>query len=533
MNDDVRIFNTKSPPQHADAHLIDANETYLFGSRGSLKTWLAGSLYLLRRIFEMPRSTGVIVGISFEHMMDNTLPPLRSFFASRGIIEGEHYVLMKPPPEHWPKPYSGVLDPSYKHAWTWYNGTTIQMVSLRRVASANGVSAQWGYFDEVKFMDQSKLEDIILPIIRPIEISDPIFKDCSGYLSKFFSTDKMADPVKIEWLLKKRELVNWPVIEQVRNLQLYLLDKKNELQDLPEYKRGKLLTEIKHDEDRLRRLRSNLVYVSEVNADDVRPILGERWYKDKQKNSKKRDWDIIYLNKDPDRPGELFYPGWNSSIHVYHQGDDILKDEPVIIAADYQHTISPISVAQIGTLPWANKLSLNIIEQAYTLHPEGLRAAVKLFCGNFEKHTCKQVYYVYDHTAVAERNDAEKFTEIVIDELEKQGWIVWEVNTGQAPGHYDKYVDTNDWMVNETGEYLDIRVSARCNKIIKSIEKAGAYTVGKETKKDKRPELLPELDQSETTHFSDTVDMILDAVFKKKLINYRRDRIPFGFASRG
>lgn len=529
MTSEQQIFNTAAPPQHADIHIIDANETYLFGSRGSLKTWLAGSLYILRRTFEMPRGSGVIVGLTFAHLMDNTLPPLQSFLTSRGFVDGEDYCLMKPPPAHWPKPYAGVVDPKYKNAWTWSNGFTWQLISLRRKASANAVSAQCAYMDEAKFLDQKQLEDEIFPIIRPIEISDPLFKNCSGYLSKFFSTDKRADPAKIQWLLKKRDKVDHVKVELVRSIQYHVNDLKEKLVDANKTAQLKLQREIYEDEERLRKLRSTLVYVAEINADDVRPILGDKWYKSKLRDSKEYDWKIIYLNQDPDRPGEAFYPAFDINKHVYTSDKDIDNNAPLIISLDYQHTVVPIPVSQIGQLPGKKTISLNYVDEIYTLHPLGLRDAVKLFCKKYEKHGLKYVYYVYDHTAIGGRLDTDEYYKIVIDELENNGWQVIEIYTGRAPGHYDKYVNTIDWMVNEKNENIDIRINIKCKKLIISISGAAAKTVGKETKKDKDNEREDVLDQSETTHFSDAFDMTNEAVLKLKMISEIMESIPFSF----
>jgi hypothetical protein len=466
----------------------------------------------------MPRSTGAIIGISFEHLMDNTLPPLKSFLASRGVVEGEHYVIMKRPPDHWPKPYAGVLDPTYKHAWTWSNGTTIQLISLRRKASANGVSAQWAYFDECKFMDEKELEDEIFPIIRPIEISDPFFKNCSGYLSKFFSTDKNADPVYIKWLLKKRSLVDYRKIELVKALQLSVYEQTALLEGCKKKEEVKIKKQIYEDEALLARLRSKLVYVSEVNADDVRPILGDKWYFSKKRSAKKRDWDVIYLNKDPDTPGEAFYPSFSKEKHQYTSEDDVDPHGLFIIAFDYQHTVAPLPIAQLSTLPGRDSVSLNYVDEVHTVYPQGLREAVKLFCNKYKNHLVRAVYYVYDHTAIGKRLEAETYTAIVTSELEKNGWTVYHIFTGQAPDHYDKYVNTKDWMDNEKGDYYDIMINTKCKKLIASIQGAGAKTVGDKTKKDKSGELESTLDQSETTHFSDAFDMINDAVLKQKLI---------------
>jgi len=73
------VSQVMAPPQHATMHLVDANETYLLASRASFKSSMGGGLFNLRRVFEMPRSTGVGVGISFNNLYENTVPPLKAF----------------------------------------------------------------------------------------------------------------------------------------------------------------------------------------------------------------------------------------------------------------------------------------------------------------------------------------------------------------------------------------------------------------------------------------------------------------------
>lgn len=514
------------PPQHAEMHLIDANETYLLASRASFKSSMGGGMFNLRRVFEMPRSTGIGVGITFNNLYENTVPPLKAFLLSKGFIEDVHFTICKPPPASWPKPYLGLVDKTCKNAMCWYNGTVKQFISLRRKASANGVSAQWGDFDEVKFMDERELVDEIFPVFRG---NEQYFKHCSGYLSKFFMTDKNADPAHIKWLLKKRELVNKRKIDVVLNLAIELENLKKKYNTATKTGKYHLRPQIHAIETRLSILRSNLVNVVEISIDDVRPILGEKFYQDKKRNTPGHEFRVVYENKDPDRPGEPFYPAWNSDKILYDLENDIDPNKPLIISSDYQHSVSPIPVAQIGKLPGSDKVTLNYVDEVYTLQPEGLRAAVRKFCTRFNSHGFKHVHFIYDHTAIGERQEADSFHKIVVDELEKNGWTVWEVYTGQAPEHYQKHADTIDWMNHSNEEDLEIKINVRCKKMIISITGSGAKIEGKKTIKDKSGERIKELDQSETTHFSDAFDMINDGVLKKKLVREVSERSSFVF----
>src|SRR5690606_5035202 len=128
-------------------------------------------------------STGVGVCLSYEHLDKNTLDPLIRGLEDLGFKKDKDYVIDKRPPEHWPKPYLSAGNEKYDRTLTWSNGTTIKFISLARKAGANGVSAQWGFFDEVKFMNPDDLTEIF-PIFRG---NEQYFKHSSCYLSKFFA----------------------------------------------------------------------------------------------------------------------------------------------------------------------------------------------------------------------------------------------------------------------------------------------------------------------------------------------------------
>lgn len=504
------------PAPHMMARLISANETYMLAGRGTFKTSRGISLYAIDRVYEMPRSTGVGVGLSFEHMDQNTIPPLLQALDEFGFSNGDHYVIHKQPPKDWPRPYLGVLNNKYDHVMTWHNGTIIYLVSLIKKASANGISAQWGFFDEVKFMNETDLTDEIFPIFRGNEETKNRFQYCSGYLSKFFATDKNADPVKIKWLLKKRQLQNKKTIDIVLTLALELNDLKVLYNTAGINRKQLLRPQINAIESRLAKLRANLVHVVEVNAYDVEYAHGNKWLKDKRRNTKEHDFNVTYLNKDPDKPGESFYPDFNTVIHTYESNNDIDANKPLIITSDYQHSIAPVPICQLGRLPGSEVISLNYVDEIYRLEPEGLQEALQAFCDRYADHANKKVYFVFDHTAIGRRVNADEYFVMVKKILKRNGWKIIEIYTGKAPDHYQKYQDTRQWLTDNNT--MPIRINKKCKKLIISITGAAAISKNGETKKDKSGEQEPTLDQSETTHFSDTFDMINYAVLKLRLI---------------
>lgn len=522
------------PKPHLLTRLVRANETYMLAARGTFKTSRGIALYLVDMVYEMPRSTGVGVGLSFEHLGDNTIPPLLQALEEFGFKSGEHYVISKKPPKEWPRPYGGILNDKYDHVISWHNGTCIYLVSLTKKASANGISAQWGFFDEVKFMNEKELVDEIFPIFRGNEETKRLFSSSSGYLSKFFATDKNADPVKIKWLLNKRRFVNPELVDIVISLQLYLNKLKIEYVGAGENKRQVLRRKIFEVENRLSKLRQGMVYVSEVSAYDVVYAHGETWLKDKRRNTKAHDFAITYENEDPIKPGASFYPDFLPEKHVYDIDNDVEVNKAFIFATDYQHSIAPICVAQISKLPGNDFTSLNYVNNLYAMPEydivglteeeklqivEGeLQEAVQFFCHTYKNHKNKKVYFIFDQTATGRRVNADKYFVMVKKILKKNGWKVIEVYTGEAPEHYMKHQDTREWLT-EVNSDMPIRINKRCTKLIISITGTAATTKNGKTQKlkdDEKHHLT--LNQSETTHFSDVFDMINHAVLKLKRI---------------
>ena len=529
------IVNLSLPREHIRICQIDANETYLLAGRGTFKTTRGIALFVIRRVQEMPRSSGMIVGLSFEDMGNNTINPFLSGLVEMGFKEGKHWVIGKKPPAHWEKPYLGVRNEKYDRVMSWWNGTVMHLVSLEKKAPANGISAQWGIFDEVKFMDERKLIDSVFPAFRGNERH---FENCAGYLSKFFATDKEADPVKIQWLLDKRKLVD-PVrnaIVEAYQMQHNKLSAEYDHEDTTRVRKREIEKELQECDAVIQKERKDLVYVAEINADDVRPLLGDRWYNDKKRNSSPRLWRVVYLNEDPEIAGETFYPTFTKLQNTYSHFDDIDPSKPFIISPDYQHSIAPIPIAQIGKLPGAIEPSLNYVDEVYTKpdpNPEEIEAngngskgslaeAIQLFCDRYKHHHFKQVYFVYDHNAKGRRVGIDEYYKIVKSKLRANGWRVVMIYTGKAPDHYLKYSRTTEWLKHADPTLPAVMINRdRCPKMITSITNSGAKTSSGKTEKNKMYEdtiRYPTLDQATTTHFSDTFDMVNHAVLFLKMI---------------
>lgn len=523
------------PVPHMMIRLIRANNTFFIANRGGFKTTMGIALYLVDCVKELPRSTGVIVGPSYEHLGDNTLNPLFNALNEDGFEPNVHYILGAKPPDNWEKPYIRVDSvKKYDHLISWWNGANHFLISMQKKGAANGISAQHGVFDEIKLMDEKELMDVVFPIFRGNEkcvITEEghpnqgmKFVDHPLFMSKFYATDKLADPANIRWILDKKQLNDFRKINIILTLQLELIKLKDEYNIGGINKRQKLKRDINAIEVRLANLRRNITFYVESDHTHTIQILGQRWYDNKVATMKPYELKVAIRNENPDRPEDGFYPDFNEGKHCHLIMEDYDSNKPMIIAGDYQHSVIPMPIAQITKLPGKDKSSLNFIDAIYTKAPEGLEDAVQLFCSTYSNHNRKVVYYIYDHTAKGRRPDAETYLEIVTKTLRRNGWRVVEVYTGLAPTHFDKYNDTKAWLKNEKKETLDIYFNqVRCRKLIRSITSAGATVKGGKTEKEKKYEntsKYPNMDQSETTHFSDAFDMITHGVLKLNRIRH-------------
>ncbi len=487
--------------------MIQANETWLLWGRGSGKT-IGGLAPFMARIAEsMPGHLSGIFGKTFEHLDNNIMPKLLLGLQEAGYIREQHFVVGVKPPKEW----KTCLYPIKKwdRTITWHTGTVFQQVSLYEKGSANAFDFQSGIFDEVKFMDQQQLEDEVFPTFRGF---DHIFGHSPDYLSKMFATDKFADYMDIKWILDKRKQVDHRKVEMVLELQMHMNKLQYELVSAG-VKKGILIgRKIRQIKQRLNILRRELVYVSEASAVENIGNLGKKWFTDKKRTMSEYEFDVAIMNKDPRKASQGFYPSLEQH-HLYTDsaGLDYQSSKPLFIAMDYQHSISPMCVAQ--TQVWDGRPSINFINEFYALHPKGLEDAIDQFCNYYQHHMQKLVYYIYDHTAVGERTSAKPLKQIVVERLRARGWAVAETYIGQAPAHFVKYEKIKAWMEEKQQQMRVIRINeTKCEYTLLSMQGAGTVIKSGKTQKDKAYELThryPKVDQRTTTHFSDTFDQLV------------------------
>jgi hypothetical protein len=500
--------------------LVNANETWCLWGRGTGKTTGPLADFMASRAEAMPGHTGGVFGRSFEDLEKKIVPKLMQGLSDQGYYEGQHYVFDRVPPSDFDAPLTPKV--THKRHFHWYTGSVFPLVSLHEKGSANAYDFQSGIFDEVKYMSKKQLDDEIFPTFRGSLRHKRKFGHQSEWLSKIFATDKMMDPLVIQWILDKRKLMDADICTAVISAQIELERMELSMITAKKKERAAIERNIKEVRYYLNETRKTLVYVSEASALENIDVLGDAWLADKERNMSKNEVKVAIKNEDPTQVTEGFYPDLSEEIHEYETAgqEDYVPTLPLIIAPDYQHSVTPIPIAQISQLPWEEHPTLNFIDEVATLAPEGLEDAVDILALKFPRTS---VFYLTDHNAINQRQSASAYNEIVMGRLQHHNWDAIEVYTGQAPDHYLKYERGKFYLQNRDGSRLQIRINKKCVHLLQALKNAKTTIQNGKTAKDKRYENVsrfPELDQRHTTHFTDAFDTIWWAVLELGLVHY-------------
>ena len=522
INDAV---NVDLYPTQALTQLINANVTYCLWQRGGGKTG-GGIGPRIQKLSElMPRSQHLLFSDTYERLTDRIVPNIIEFQTNKlGLVEGVDFVMYKKPPDNWPKPIFPLN--KFDKVISYSSGFCVCLVSLHVEGSANAFNAQSATGDEVKFCDEEKIDAEVLPALRGCEKE---FGHLPEYLSVWMFTDKYGP--KIKWLLRKKKLVNHKAVSCVLTLQKEILrleaERATHTSSATIAKYNKLIYEYTKTANSIRK---HLVYYSDMKPYENRSVLGDFFFKRARRIAKSEYvYNVAFLNHDPDKIEHTYYPTFSNS-NKYQSDKDYDRSAPLLIALDYQWRISPMPVVQLTTLAGRKQVSVNFIDALYVLHPLGLDDVVDAFCEKYKNHLVKEVHYVYDHTAIGDNPTKKTFAQHVVDRFNANGWDVIEHYTGGAPGQDIKFENIKKWLLNR-GEYaVMINELTGSGQMISSIEQTPAITSGDKTAKDKRTEKKLDFPAEDSTHFSDTFDMLLWAIFELDIkLNMNSDGIPISF----
>jgi hypothetical protein len=157
-----------NPKQEAFLKAPQQHKTFV-GGRGSGKSTVMGA-DIYDKLFNLPRSKGVLLGVTYQQILSRFLPPMVDFWQSLGyrrhisFEEPGHFVIGQRPPSHWPRPYQ--TPETFHNVISWANGSAIEMISFDRKDLGRGGNNDYLDGDEAFMLNKERLDKEILPSLR-------------------------------------------------------------------------------------------------------------------------------------------------------------------------------------------------------------------------------------------------------------------------------------------------------------------------------------------------------------------------------
>jgi hypothetical protein len=448
---------------------------YLIGGRGMGKSTINGH-ESRTNIMEMPRSRGLILGLTYNQILTKTLPPILQMWEKLGMVRDYNYYIGRRPPDKlkWPRAY---MQPErYDNVISAWNGTAIDLVSFDRKDHARGGSYDWAIIDEAALINIDRYNTEIKTSIRPSSIFIANHKKQGSEI--FTSSMPWLDSGY--WLIEKGDEYK-KLIKQGKNPDFFYIEGTS-------WHNRKVLTD--RTINMWKRTMPPEIYAVEVmNArrkkgrNSFYPALSEKvhYYSDSFNYDY---WDSLDFQIDSKK-------SFNS------KGDsDCNPTTPLNLCFDFG-AFNSFTVDQEA---WPYVKFLKIF---FTTGDKILNDILDEFLKYYDGHKNKTVHLWGDKSGnKKQENSKTTLYEDVEARLRKAGWRVIRRKMGDVE-HIARYRFFSILLREEDHRLPRVRINQNnCKELIISCENAKMI----DNKKDKRGERNPSLLQQFTTHLSDCFD---------------------------
>jgi|APTNR8051073442_1049403.scaffolds.fasta_scaffold00075_11 hypothetical protein len=403
--------------------------------------------------FAMRRSTGALITPTFKKLFTEVIPSIYSGLEELGYIEGRHFTIGKPGPDHWPKPYKKPRD--WSHAMHWCVGSARAFVSQDREGMGNGLSVDDITVEEAKLVNGQRFNDSTRQILRG---GLQHFADRPEHQSLLFVSDRPTTPEQ-KWFLSYAkghdpELINLILQGAYKQQQWIEAIRGGQISQRTVEDYTRKIQEMERDLDQLRGVAT---YYHEASALDNIEIIGWDNFLDMEKRMPPRLFATSIMNEELDDVQGTFYPDYLEDRNTYlpaptswttdrgvdrdrltardcRHDAEIISSLPIDIGMDYGGRINCLVVGQM----WRDELRVD--NDFHVITPGRTRDVVTAFCKYYRTHTNKLVYYHYDKTALDPHGaSSHTYFQVVQGTLMENGWQVVPVYIGQTPSPKRRY----------------------------------------------------------------------------------------------
>ena len=384
---------------------------FLVAGRGTAKTEDILAERSMRICKAMPGAYFAFVSDTYVNALKNIVPTLVAGWQRKGWREGVDYVMDKPPPSHFKKPYKEPK--TWKHTITTRYGNHFILVSMDAPTSAAGNSFQHIFGDESKYLDFEKLKKL-MPALRGY----PQFGHSVYYRGMSFTTD-MPNIIEgdHDWILDREKDMDQAQIKNALQTAIVLNDVKRELVNavMDQSKNiANLQKQLARWTERWHRTRKDSTLFYEVSSYANADILTPGYYVDSLKSLGIEEFKTSVITLKPNlKVGEKFYPNLTDN-HFYSEGVDIRYYEK-------NYDLGEIPKASSLALRYINhnakmecgidfgdqlsmvtgqstKTMIRGLKNFWTLPPESSKELAKQFIDFYKHHKFKTLDMYYDRS---------------------------------------------------------------------------------------------------------------------------------------
>lgn len=462
-----RVYLNSKQLQFGKAH--QPFRTWI-GGRGSGKSVMIG-VSQRQKIGDLPRAKFFFSSSTYVQLLTKTLPPITKIWGEFGLrehipgMQKGHYVIGKMPPKTWTKPYDAPR--KYTNVITFFNGYTIELLSMDRPEIARGGSYDGGEIDEAALVKQEVLSQVLQPSIR-------------GNTHKFghWSHQQLSLYTSMPW--------------------------KSEGQYLLEY------------ED-MAKVKPDLYFYMESTAYDNVKILGERSLELMKDSMMPSIFDIEIMNKRHGKSEICFYYNFDDKKHLYTPKYGYVEDDLWGIRSEGMKDVISERMLEMsfdfsgwftGFTLWQEDMSTRtefMRDAMYVSQDKGIDNVIDMFCEKYKGHNYKFVRIWGEPRGHDKNATGVTFYEMVASRLRKKGWVCEVcVTQAQADRHEVRYEVINQFLAEDNPLLPKIRINEEtCKDVVIAIhnsEKKPDFT------KNKKNERNRSFNQAHATHYTDTVD---------------------------
>jgi len=440
--------------------------------RGTGKTTLMG-IKSRDRMSAMPGALFFLSSSTYNQILTKSLPPMIDFWRSVGLEEYDwsekrgHYVIGKRPPKHFLKPYKAPQ--KYEYAITFYNGYTIELISMDRPDKSRGGNYDGGDIDEAALVKKDALMKAMMPSVR-------------GNKDKFNSVlhGEICLYTSMPWLADGQ----------------YILDFEEKAKQEP-----------------------HMFFYMEGTAECNLPVLGPTWIEDQRSMLDPHIFRLEVMNERLIKAETSFYHRFNDERHVYTPAYSY-KDNPTGrgIMTDGTGDYNADQVLDLA-IDFGGWFTCCLVFQAYIQRAQsterminsfmvkegkGIEDLVDLFCDDYIGHRMKYVRLYGEPRGNDKSGHGVTLYERAYQAFMARGWQVELcVHQSQAHGHDVRYTYMNQ-VLSEEFNHPRLRINRdTCKNVIIAIQMTGTTH---DLKKDKSNERNRAFAQEHAPHFTDALD---------------------------